>query len=82
MTDEQAHARRIAAQLRMLEDNDDEQNRKYCIEWTGQDAIRRRLRFEKRSLGGWTRIEQRHNGEEWVRTGRETVADVEVTLDE
>lgn len=46
------------------------------IEWTGEDARPRRLRFEPRAVGGYDRIEQRHNGDEWVTVGREIVSDV------
>jgi len=45
------------------------------VEWTGVDSVPRRLCFEPRSTGGHRRIEQRHNGEEWVTTGTEIVSD-------
>lgn len=48
------------------------------FEWTGVDAVRRRVVFEPRSVGGHTRIEQRHNGSEWVTVGNEIVSGVEV----
>jgi len=51
------------------------------IDWAGTDAVRRRMRFEKRASGGWTRIEMRHNGSEWVATGQEIVSDVTVEAD-
>lgn len=46
------------------------------LRWTGEDADPRRVRFEPRDAGGWTRIEQRHNGDEWLTVGREIVSDV------
>jgi hypothetical protein len=42
--------------------------------WTGEDAVRRRIRFEPRSTGGCDRIEQRWSGDEWVTVGQEIVA--------
>ena len=47
------------------------------IEWTGVDATRRRLIFEERAGKGWTRIEQRHVGGEWLQVGSEIVADLD-----
>lgn len=48
------------------------------LQWTGTDSRPRRIRLEPRAAGGWTRIEQRWSGEEWITTGREIVADVEL----
>lgn len=47
------------------------------IEWTGEDATRRRFIFEERVGDGWTRIEQRHVGGEWLQVGSEIVADLD-----
>ena len=47
------------------------------IAWTGEDGTRRRLIFERRVGDGWTRIEQRHVGGEWLQVGREIVADLD-----
>jgi len=46
------------------------------VEWTGADHVPRRLRLEPVGDGEWRRVEQRHNGCEWVTVGSETVADV------
>lgn len=46
------------------------------VRWTGADTSPRRLRFEPRSAGGYTRIEERWSGDEWVPEGQEIVADV------
>lgn len=46
------------------------------LTWTGTDAVRRRIRLEERQSGGWTRVELRHNGAEWVASGHEIVSDV------
>jgi hypothetical protein len=46
------------------------------VQWTGGDHVPRRLRLEPVADGEWRRVEQRHNGCEWVTAGSETVADV------
>jgi len=46
------------------------------IRWTGVDATPRRLTFERRSLGGWTRLEERWTGDNWEPVGSEIVTDV------
>lgn len=51
------------------------------IDWAGVDGVRRRMRFEDRGVEGWTRVEMRHNGTEWVATGHEIVSDVDLTAD-
>ena len=46
------------------------------LRWTGADGRTRRVVLEPRATGGWTRIEQRWSGDEWVTVGQEIVADV------
>ena len=46
------------------------------LRWTGTDGRTHRIRLEPRSTGGYDRIEQRWNGEEWVTVGHEIVSDV------
>jgi len=49
------------------------------LRWTPPNARPRRVRFEPRSPGGWTRIEQERTTEgEWRTVGQEIVAGVEL----
>ena len=48
------------------------------IAWTPPSGRRRRLVFEPRSTGGHTRIDQEFRDGEWVTTGQEIVANVDL----
>jgi len=48
------------------------------ISWTGVDARRRRMTFEPRSAGGYTRIVERKTDAGWVPVGNEIVSDVDL----
>ncbi|ELY52863.1 hypothetical protein [Natronococcus jeotgali] len=48
------------------------------LEWTPLNACRRRLVFEPRDLGGWTRTEEERRDEEWRVVDREVVTHVEL----
>lgn len=46
------------------------------IRWTPPSSRPRRMVFEPRSTGGYTRIEQEWTGEEWRTVGSEIVSNV------
>jgi len=50
----------------------------FVVRWTPESGGPRRLRFEPREPGGWNRITQRREDGEWVTTGQEIVAGVQV----
>ncbi|WP_135535356.1 hypothetical protein [Halostella pelagica] len=43
------------------------------VEWSGEHC-RRRMRFERRSAGGWKRVEERRKEGAWRFVGSEIVA--------
>jgi hypothetical protein len=47
------------------------------VSWTGEQRGRR-LVFEPRDVGGWLRVEQRHDGDAWREVGQEIVANLRV----
>jgi len=49
------------------------------VKWTGPKR-RRRLRFERRDVGGWLRIEQVFRGGRWETVGQELVNDVSLEV--
>ncbi|WP_245549686.1 hypothetical protein [Natronococcus occultus] len=48
------------------------------LEWTPLNACRRRLVFEPRDLGGWTRTEAERRDDEWQIVDQEIVTHVEL----
>jgi hypothetical protein len=50
------------------------------FEYTNTAGNRRRVRFGPRDAGGWDRVVEERDGDEWRGVGDEIVADVEVTV--
>jgi hypothetical protein len=51
------------------------------IHYTDAACRRRRVRFERRSVGGWERIVEEYSAGEWRPVGREVVADTDIEVD-
>jgi len=52
------------------------------IEFVNTAANRRRYVFERRQAGGWLRVEEEFDGEEWHSVGEEIVSQVSITVSE
>jgi len=48
------------------------------VEYTDAASNRRRIRFERRRVGGWDRIVEERDQGEWREVGHEIVADVAI----
>jgi len=51
------------------------------VAYTNTAGNRRRVRFERRSVGGWDRYVEEFDGDRWRPVGEEIVADLTVEVD-
>jgi hypothetical protein len=58
---------------------DDHNGDAFRVRWVGVDGDPRCVSYLPRTVGGYTRIEERWNGSTWVKVSDEIVADVGLT---
>lgn len=51
------------------------------VAYTNQAGNRRRVRFERKSPGGWDRVVEEYSAGKWREAGAEIVSDLEVEID-